>query len=70
MTKNYLYFDSSIGTVFNTQLKIIEIYTIPFKIFLSLKELIRFFGQIKNIIPKRNCYNFSVCGIIQLFENI
>lgn len=46
MTKNYLYFDSSIGTVFNTQLKITEIYTIPFKIFfLSLKELIRFFGQ-------------------------
>lgn len=43
MTKNYLYFDSSIGTVFNTQLKITEIYTIPFKIFFFVIERINKF---------------------------
>lgn len=43
MTKNYLYFDSSIGTVFNTQLKIIEIYTIPFKIFFVIERINKIF---------------------------
>lgn len=34
-----------------------------------MKDSLRFFFS-KNKIPKRNCYYFSVCGIIQLFENI
>lgn len=43
MTKNYLYFVSNIGTVFNTQLKITEIYTIPFKIFFVIERINKIF---------------------------